>query len=262
MICREREHSFIMIRQHDHARLSGEFSRHMDSGPTRDTKRWDEVLLGCEQHDRGWIPLDQIPVWNDAEEKPFTFMNFPEPAKLVFYRYGISQLEEMSAYGALLASLHYTALVSHYGEEDPFCQAFLQEEKERQERIREQLSPADDELAYHRSVLELCDDLSLYACLNEPGVNKSEEQDWWKDGFAVGKKLDVTDHQTIMPEWTEPGMIKLSPFPFREPFEVQLIYREVSKEKIQQSGLAEAYEAAEEQQLTITFQAAQANELQ
>lgn len=253
MIWREREHSFIMIRQHDHAKLSGVFSRHLDAGPTSSQDRWEEVKLGCEQHDRGWIPLDQIPVWNDAEQAPYSFLDFPEPAKLVFYRYGIDQLEQMTPYGALLASLHYTALVSHYGEEDPFCQEFLQDEKQRQQRIQEQFSPQEEELTFHRAVLELCDDVSLYACLNEPGVPKEDELDWWKDGFMVGKKLSAADHQPIVPEWTDEQHIRLTPFPFQDSFSVQLIYREVSKQDITEQGLAKAYESAEEQQLHITF---------
>ncbi|MCL9661213.1 DUF3891 family protein [Paenibacillus hunanensis] len=257
MIWREREHSFIMIRQHDHARVSGEFSRSLHAGPTRDEKRWDEVLLGCEQHDRGWIPLDRIPIWNDAKQRPFSFLDFPEPAKLVFYRYGIDQMEEMSPYAAMLASLHYCALISHYGAEDPFCRAFLDEEQERQERIKALTSPGEDELRFHRAVLELCDDLSLYACLNEPGVDKAHELDWWKDGFDVGKKMEAANYETIMPGWLDERYVELDPFPFQQPVEVTIVYREVSKSSIAEQGLAEAYEASEERLQRIVFKGKQ-----
>ncbi|MDQ1235502.1 hypothetical protein QE450_003000 [Paenibacillus sp. SORGH_AS306] len=253
MIWREHEDAFIMIRQHDHAKLSGEFARHLNPQYIEQKERWDEVLIGCEQHDRGWIPLDEIPLWDDAKQIPFSFMHFPEPAKLVFYRYGIKELENMTPYGGMLASLHYAALVSHYGEEDPFCIAFVKEEKERQERIKEQVKPNEQALAFHRSVLELCDDLSLYVCLNDPGVSKENEQDWWKEGFEVGKKFAFTNDQAIMPKWVDEHRVSLSPFPFEAPFTLELVYRKVNKKDIQQSGLAQAFADTEKQTWNIEF---------
>lgn len=253
MIWRERKDSFIMIRQHDHARISGAISRQMDQGPSRDQQRWDDVLLGCEQHDRGWIPLDQIPMWNEVKERPFSFLDFPEPAKLVFYRYGIDQLEEMCPYAGMLASFHYGALIGEYGAQNSFGRGFLDEEKKRQERIKQQTSPGEEELRYHRAVLELCDDLSLYVCLNEPGVSKEDEMEWWKKGFEVGKKLDAANHETIMPTWLDERQVVLDPFPFLQPFEATIIYREVSKSLIAEKGIEAAYEASEEQVQEVVF---------
>lgn len=66
-------------------------------------------------------------------------------------------------------------------------------------------------------------------------------------------KFAFTNDQAIMPRWVDEHSISLAPFPFEAPFELELIYRKVSKTHIQQSGLAQAFADADKQTWTITF---------
>ncbi|WP_156430913.1 DUF3891 family protein [Paenibacillus sp. FJAT-26967] len=49
----------------------------------------------------------------------------------------------------------------------------------RQQRLKAKLNqPGESMIEQHFKLLKLCDELSLYVCLNEPGVSKDEEHPW------------------------------------------------------------------------------------
>lgn len=241
MIAYEREHEFVMVTQHHHALASGELANRWKDKYFIGKEKRKEVIWSISQHDRGWINLDDTPFWNDASGKPYTFIDFPLVPKLSFYRKGVDEVEARSLYGGLLCSMHYVSFLQGSSEEATL--AYVQDEKIRQYYLKEKLGIGEEEQAeldFHFELLQFCDNLSLYMCLQEPGVTKEQEVGWYKKGFP--QRFAFSGEKKIIARWLDRGTACLFPFPFEEACEVSIPLKEVSKAEIQQVGLAQAYQ--------------------
>ena len=258
MICRERKEDWLMVTQHDHGVLAGQFAKVFNSTSFRSSKRWNEAIFAVTEHDRGWIDLDDMPFWNDAQSAPYTFLDFPIAPKLAFYSKGLDEIESTSPYATLLCSMHYEKLLNQVDLEHPTLTKYMQHEQKRRDQIQLGLGIADlaaeGELIYDLHVLQFCDDLSLYLCLNEPGSDKEHEHPWFRDGFAVSEKFDFTEGEMIQGFWKDQSTVELTNFPFDTAFSIQLPSRYVSKLDIQQMGIAKAFSNSEEIRYSIQIQ--------
>jgi hypothetical protein len=242
MIIREREHSFIMITQHDHAKISGEMAQNWKDEYFKGDDRKKEVVLGIYEHDRGWIEPDSAPLWNQNQQKPYSFMDYPLEEKVTFYKKGIDEVEKMSNYASLLCSAHYASFLQY--EEDPIGIKFIEEEATRRLRLLKQCGVlgkiAKERLfQHHLSLLKWCDNLSLYICLNEPGTIKENEHPFYRNGIT--SPFSFTNHKPIQVQWADEETVSLSVSPLVKELQVQLIFKEVKKEDIQANGLVAAY---------------------
>ena len=130
MIIREREHEFIMIKQYDHACLAGKIAAQVNKNLFKTTDYLDEVIKAASEHDRGWVGLDETPIWNDEENIPYSFQDYPPELKLAFYKKGIDEIETVSPYAALLCSFHFSSFFPNPND-IPSIQ-FVSEESKRQ----------------------------------------------------------------------------------------------------------------------------------
>lgn len=253
MIIREQAQHFIMIEQHEHARLSGEIaSRLLPELFIKDTYKKD-VLYAIYEHDRAWIRVDQVPIWNDKEKEPYYFVNYPYPVKLKMYQAGIEEVEEHSPYAAYLVSHHFTQFPDIQNGTDEFSIAFCEEEEHRQQRLRRAAAPQEAEVVdQHSRLLEFCDDLSLYVCMNEPGVTKQEEHPWFKNGLTQVSTAD-SDAPSLQAKWLDSQTVQVTPSPFVAPFQTELSYKRVSKQWIKEKGLSDAYEQTPEMKQALHF---------
>jgi hypothetical protein len=218
VIIRETEDEFYMITQHDHAQLSGVLASHFSKPFFKEDPEYESLIFAIYEHDRSWIPLDDTPIWNDRSGVPFSFRDYPLLPKLLAYTHGLNETEQRNSYAGLLCSLHYSSFFLH--NPHPDCIDFYDAETARQHRIRQQIQIADSELINkHFQLLQLCDDLSLFVCLNEPTFN---------NGLLSARWLSQID-------------IALTPFPFDNEFKTELRHKRVPKIEIQQHGLEEAY---------------------
>lgn len=257
MICREQDGAFVMVKQHEHGRLAGEFAACFKEEQVPESKRRAEVLRAISNHDRGWIDLDETPFWNDAEGAPYSFIDFPVVPKLTFYRRGIDEIEADTPYGALLVSRHFERLIEVSGEESPELTGYLKDEAERRARIHRELEQSADpigeaELYYDARLLQFSDDLSLYLALNEPGSPKSAEHPWWTDGFSGSEDFSFTSGRVITAEWQDASTLLLDPFPFTREVEAVFKLRRVSRREIADKGIARAYRGTPEEECRIT----------
>lgn len=240
MIIRETEDSFIIIKQHDHAFLSGETIKHFNRNLLKSDQFFDDALYAAYQHDRSWIGLDDTPIWNDREKIPYTFSDYPLLPKLAFYKIGVDEVEKVNAYASLLCSLHFCSFFSQSENKD--CLLFLAGEARRQMRLKETLPDLDEELMQqHFHLLQFSDNLSLYLCLNEPGVEKEEEHPWFRNGFTHTEVFHPDD-QPITAAWLNENQVTLDPYPFEKELHLSMPYKTVSKTLIEQIGVAKAYE--------------------
>lgn len=213
MIVREKPDFYVLIKQHDHGLISGEFARHWAEKP----RPLESTLYAIANHDVGWQALDTAVRWNVESGKPYSFTDYPTEPKLRAYEGGLDLLEVRNPYAACLCSMHYAALVGGSEAEA----SFRESEARRQRKIETLMTEEEsDNLEHNFRLLRLCDDLSLFVCLNEPGRN---EHPWYKNGFRfAGEKFE--------PIWEDGRILRLDPNPFSEPFDLVVPYAMVEKD--------------------------------
>ncbi|WP_226582409.1 DUF3891 family protein [Halobacillus litoralis] len=251
MIVIEKEHHFTMIPQHDHADISAQIVAHWKNNFLLRSKLREEADWAIRQHDRAWIPLDQSPKWNEDKNRPYSFIDYPLKEKLAAYQRGIEEVAGQSLYAGMLCSMHYASFFPK-DSKDPFILSFLDKEKERQ---RELYGWMEMDIPYdiydlHFRRLQFCDDLSLYVCMQEPGTPKEREISWFKNGFR--QSFDFAPEGMIA-HWVDDSRVSVQPFPFERSFEIDIPFRNVSKDFINQAGLEEAFQKTEINTKTIAF---------
>lgn len=212
MIVRKFEDSFLLVRQHDHGTISGEFARHWseETIPQRPT------LFAITNHDVGWQELDEEVRFNPDTDEPYSFIDYPLGPKLRAYKHGLDLLEAQEPYASYLCSRHYGSFVEN--SQEPVAIDFKDREAARRKRIEDRVPQEWLACAeYNFRLLQLCDDLSLFVCLNEPGENTVS---WYKDGFDfMGRKLH--------PVWLDRQTLSLEPNPFSGSFDFTVPYRRI-----------------------------------
>lgn len=218
MIVRQKNGSFVLVKQHDHALASAEFARRW----AREPRPLESTLFAVANHDVAWKGPDSSVRWNEAYRRPYSFTDYPPEEKVRAYAGGIDWLEERDAYAACLSSMHYETLMRSFGESEAE-KAFAHAEARRQERLRAGMSPEEIEnLERNLRFLRLCDGLSLFVCLNEPGGDGYPPP--YPEGFAF-------DGETYEPVWDDEKTLRLVPNPFSGPFELEIPYQVVGEDR-------------------------------
>lgn len=218
MIVRESSDGFILIEQHEHALVSGEFAKRWRDEP----RPLRSTLYAVSQHDLAWKPLDKEILWNKEKDRPCSFVDYPAEPKVRAYERGIDFLETQDHYAACLCSKHYERLVRDFGRTEVEAR-FAESESHRQERLRAEMCGEEaDNLERNLRFLRLCDGLSLFVCLNGPGGGDYPPP--YPEGFAF-------DGETFEPVWEDERTLRLEPDPFTEPFFISLPFREVGNDR-------------------------------
>ncbi|MDM8100336.1 MULTISPECIES: DUF3891 family protein [Oceanobacillus] len=242
MIIRNQNGHFIFITQVDHASVSGEIVKNLASGYFEHTPYKDSVIYAAYQHDCGWEAFDKQPFWNDQANRPYSFIDFPDIPKTVLYTQGIEQVQEKDRYAALLCSEHYKRFL--VTSTLPEAKAFVQQEAERQEWLisrMDHFNQATFEMDY--TLLQFSDNLSLFACMNEPGAADKDLHPFFKNGISVSNTASSFP-SAFSVSWEDKETITMEPFPFSANFPITLLYKSIPKTTIQQQGLMNAYEHA------------------
>ena len=227
MIVREALSSFVLVKQHDHALVSGEFARHWAERP----RPLVPTLYAISQHDVAWKELDETVRWNEETGRPYSFMDYPSGPKVTAYAAGVNLVEAQDSYAGCLCSMHYETITR--GSKDETETRFAEAEARRQERLRKGMSVEElQSLDHNLGLLKLCDGLSLFLCLNEPGHETSYP--WpYKQGLTYAK-------EDYAPEWVDEGTLRVRPNPFSGPFGISLPYQLVGGDgRLEESGSLE-----------------------
>src|SRR5690625_3101795 len=249
LIIRENGKGFVMIEQHHHASISGNLfnSLRNEFKPISPWKK--DIEYAIYNHDYGWIPFDQTPFCDDTKNAPYSFITFPTAPKTVLYENGINVVEEKSSYAALLCSKHYSLFLQN--DSTVLAKQFVENEKNRQERIKRNLQPfTETQFNQHYELLQFFDNLSLYICLNEPNVKIENEHPFFKNGIALPSYLG---EGALHLKWKSNEEIEISQKIFESNIEVFLQQKSILKEDILKQGLQKAYRegVVEEVKLTI-----------
>ena len=121
MIVRKQGDRFVLFRQHDHALVSADFALRL-----KRSTGYPSAVFAIAMHDVGWRPLDREVLWNEEEDRPYSFMDYPLGPKLPAYKAGIDRVAAEDPYAGCLCSMHYASFFE--GDSDPAAIRFREEE--------------------------------------------------------------------------------------------------------------------------------------
>jgi len=100
---------------------------------------------------------------------------------------------------------------------------FREDEFERQRRFQKRMSPTElENLERNFRFLRVCDGISLFLCLNEPGGGDNPPP------YPLGFEFEGTRFDIV---WEDGRTLGLDPNPFPEPFDVEIPYRVVGRDR-------------------------------
>lgn len=242
MIVQEQGDELILIRQTDHAMLSGFFAREWGSDLFRRPEPFESLRLAAAEHDNGWRDWELQPKIDPRTRLPYSFMSLPTEEHMDLYQRGIERVVKSDRYAGLLVSLHASGLYDRAratipgysakyikATESDLVNTFLQNLKLQQLRLKVDLraDPAirdfvqDKLLENNARRLEALDRLSLYFCMS------SEPHDATIDAVPI-------DDQGSEVDWDlradGPNSVSIGPYPFkREPLQFSILTRRVPK---------------------------------
>jgi hypothetical protein len=232
VIVREEDGSLVLVRQSDHAMLSGWLAAAWGAGPWEPPEPYDSTVIGARLHDLAWTPFDEaLPLRPDG--RPYSFIEVSRVMAVRLYAAGLDAVESIDAYAGLLNSLHYSGFyTSHWGwqhwgrpeglegEERQAVEGFVATERARQQRLRERLGIDDSQdrrLMCSYFWLQLWDRISLDIC--RFGFHGHAE-DYPAMPARVGTDApSVRLHLELEPD----GTCRLDPYPLlTDPYRAQL----------------------------------------
>jgi hypothetical protein len=241
MIVQEQGDELILIRQTDHAVLSGFFAREWGNELFRRPEPFESVRLAAAEHDNGWREWELQPQIDPRTRLPYSFMSLPTEEHIALYQKGIERLAKIDRYAAMLVSLHASQLYDRTratipgysakyvkASETEMVNGFLQALKLQQLRLKVDLrsEPATKDFAQEKLLeinsrrLETLDRLSLYFCMNSP-------QEATMEAIPVddqGSEVDLELHPQAG------NAVSLAPYPFRKaPLTISILARRVPK---------------------------------
>ncbi len=254
MIIQEHGDHLILIRQTDHAVLSGYFARESGNENFARPEPLESFQLAATEHDNGWNEWELQPRIDPVTFLPYSFMSLPTQEHIDLYQRGIERVVKVDRYAGLLVSMHcgYAGLLvsmhcaglydrtratmpgfsAKYvkAQEAPVVNDFLQRLRLQQLRLKADLrgDPGIKNFAEEKWVqanaqrLEALDRLSLYFCLGplDPATIDAVPADY------NGAEVDWD----LQPE--ENNGATLEPYPFRrDPLEISILARRIPKRR-------------------------------
>jgi hypothetical protein len=116
VIVRPEGDTLVLVRQPDHARLSGDLvAAWREDGLPEDPRR-EEILAAVAGHDDGWAEPDAAPLWDPASGRPYDFVTAPDDVRLSVWPRGVERVRARHGpFAAALVARHPIALYDAYG---------------------------------------------------------------------------------------------------------------------------------------------------
>jgi hypothetical protein len=223
---------WYLITHPDHAHLAGEFARAWGNARFLKPEPREHVLLGIWSHDDGWAARDATtPITREGKPSAFSaelvgkysaFEEIDLEAYLNVRRSAVHLMAERDPYAAILISMHTRNLLGEHADRStikpellPVLDAFLDEQLELQQRLRDQLlgsyKVAPDYLTDHAllenfRLLQACDNLSLLSCVDFAG-----------DATLLHPLKTIDGTSEIKVQHIGERTFRLSPYPFIDP---------------------------------------------
>lgn len=220
MIVQETADGLRLIRQTDHALLSGAFADAWGSEALPPPPRTDATVAAAARHDDGWADWELSPTV-DGDGRPVDFIGIPREEHVDLYRRGIDLVCSEDAFAGLVVCLHGERLYTRpftpdgtplierlEGADRDLAEGFVAGERERRSRLLGELGPdTESETEEAWRLVQVWDRLSLFVCMRELG----EGDDWTMPPVLGPDGADVEIHA----EAKGPNTVSLDPYPFR-----------------------------------------------
>jgi hypothetical protein len=241
MILQDRGDHLLVIRQTDHALLSGFLAREWGNELFQRPDMFESFCLAAREHDNGWAEWETAPKIDPKTRMPYTFMSIPTEEHIELYQRGIDRVIKVDAYAGLLVTMHCAGLYDRARATLPGFSAkyvksgelqmvneFVHSLRALQLRLRADLrmNPATKSLAGEESLerngrlLEILDRLSLYFCLRPAAGTSIESVPVSDEGGEVDWELRAEADSGVA----------LAPYSFRrQPLSISILARRVPK---------------------------------
>jgi hypothetical protein len=242
MIVQEQGDQIVVIRQTDHAVLSGFFAREWGNELFQRYEPFESLQLAASEHDNGWREWELQPKIDPKTRLPYSFMSLPTDEHIDLYQRGIERVVKSDRYAGLLVSIHASGLYDRAratipgysakyvkSTEAELVNGFLQALKLQQLRLKVDLRAdvANKDLVNEKLLernarrMDALDRLSLYFCMN------GTPHDATIEGVPVDDHGSEVDWE-LRPDG--PNAVSLGPYPFRrEPLQVSILARRIPK---------------------------------
>jgi len=226
MIVRTQEGRLILIRQLDHAALSGEFARRWGNDRFAPVHPLESVALAAGRHDEGWRDEDEKPLFDAQTRRPANFRQVEVPVHVVFYAAGIDRIVALDPYAGLLVSMHGAGIYQRRYGAGPIRMTTIREDVRtvaedfvaRQEALETALlrrlwdpahrrSEFERQIWVHYELLQVWDRLSLFACTNDLRA-PAEERIGPVPGGGAGMDVELRVR-------ADRGTVTVDPYPFQ-----------------------------------------------
>ncbi len=232
----------VIIRQTDHAFLSGFFAREFGNEYFTRPEPFQSFCLAASEHDNGWQEWELAPGVDPRTFAPYSFMTVPTEEHIFLYQRGIDRILKVDLYAGLLVVSHCMGLYDRAratmpgysakyvkSQEQHVANDFVQRLRLQQLRLKVDLrndpatKPFTDEKLIKANVqrLEALDRLSLYFSMGAAEDASIEAVPVNDDGKEVG-------HGSTSCSWQ--GQFIVHPYPFRrDPLQFTILARRIPK---------------------------------
>ena len=243
MILQQQGDPIVVIRQTDHAFLSGFFAREWGNAMFPQPEPFESFCLAAAEHDNGWQEWEMAPGVDPKSFAPYTFMSVPTDEHVALYQRGIDRVVKTDLYAGLLVASHCMTLYDRAkatmpgysakyvkAQEQHHANDFVQRLRLQQLRLKVDLrnDPATkvftDEKLITANIqrLAVLDRLSLYFCLGA-------DHDTTIEGVPIDDNGEEADWELRSAGGNE---FTLDPYPFRrEPLEFALLARRIPRRR-------------------------------
>src|SRR5580700_9655001 len=208
MIIQEHGDQLILIRQTDHAMLSGFFARALGNKLFSRPEPFESFCLAAAEHDNGWSEWELLPEIDPKTFAPYNFMSIPTEEHMALYQRGIERVVRADRYAGLLVSMHCAGLYDRTRATMPGFSA---------KYVRSNESHLVTDFLQR---LEALDRLSLYFCLAPLDGSTIDAVPVNANGIEADWDLQPAGNT----------FVTLKPYPFlKDPLEISILARRVPK---------------------------------
>lgn len=220
MLLRQDGDDVVAITQPAHAWLSGQLARAWGNDRFARPEPWQEVCLGAEQHDIGWLEWEAAPTLNPKTRLPHVFHELGAEQHTALWRRGVELARAYGLYPSLLVSLHANTIYGNFfdfekapPEDAALVRDFLAEQRAFQAGIVSRLRTdprhaphaSEDRIEHNRLLVGAVDRMSLDICWGVDEPRKVPDVP-----ATLGERVDAE----LRPEGGDPGRLVMNPWPF------------------------------------------------
>jgi hypothetical protein len=112
MLVSRRGAAIQVVTHSDHGRLAGQLAAGWGNQRFRAPMAREALLDAASHHDDGWAELDDVPVHNEAAQRPAHFLELPLEQTVEPYRRGVDSVYARNVHAGALVSMHWAGLYS------------------------------------------------------------------------------------------------------------------------------------------------------